>query len=316
MDTITPINTVEADMSAIDFEVTRQPVYGQRRGAFPYTFQEPKFEEIPDKFEWFRADTGTSLGIHSGAYHHDGYTRHATQVANAIQELGFQDKLDATDAPMNFEVFEDGRKMKLDVLFPRHVIEPAIGDITKMRLRDFDSYDGSWGRKVTLDGLRLWCLNGCTSPDFKLNFYAKHTKNIGNDETIQRMIDSIERGVEAFSSNEERFRRWVHTPVSIEEAEELFSKTIAFAPQAQKVNDEYFNHSVKTMERLDQLLSENFRQCGRNLWGTYNAATEWATHVGEVKGNAQIHNVERTRESKVASMLKSKHWKKIESIAA
>lgn len=320
----TPKPIDQVDMSQIDFDVIRQPVYSQRldRSATLDPYWKPAieahkrmYEEIPNLYEYRRADNDQTLGVHTGAYTHDGYQNHANQVVEALKEMAAQDTLDLSDAPLNFEVFEGGRKMRLDVKFPNHSIEiPQINDIMHLRLRDWDSYDGSWGRKLTLDAFRLWCLNGCTNSAFKLGFYAKHTKSISSDEKIANMINSMGLMVEAFNNDEEKFRRWIETPVSRGEAKELFSKTIAFAPKAVKVNNEYFNHSLRVMEDLQDRTDQNFAQVGHNLWGVYNTATAWATHIGDTTG--KVHNVERTRESKVASMLNSDHWKKIERIAA
>jgi hypothetical protein len=40
-------------------------------------------------------------------------------------------------------------------------------------------------------------------------------------------------------------------------------------------------------------------------WGTYNAATNWASHPNT---RGQVHNVERDRHNRVAKMLKSHQW--------
>lgn len=307
-----PIDLV--DLSPIDFEVERQPVYGARTKTDYLGDDETVFEPIKDKFEYFRADTGETLGVHTGSYTHNGYKAHMAHVLEAVREMSARDELDLSGAPVNFSVYEGGRKLKLDITFPNNIIEPKVGDITKLRLRDWDSYDGSWGRRVTIDGLRLWCLNGCTSPAFKLGFYAKHTKSISSDESIHRMLTSMQGMVQNFYEDEAKFKRWINTPVTSEEGEQLFSKTIAFQPKAVKEDGEWHHHSVNTMDDLREKLHHNFGQVGRNMYGVYNAATEWATHVGQTRG--QEHNVERTRESKVASMLNSKHWTSLERFSA
>ena len=303
----TSLDSVESlDLSAIDFEVERQPIYAKRDGHQGWV----EYKEIPDKFEFFRTDTGVSLGVHTSSYTHNGYKKHINGVLEAVTEMEKQGTLDTSNAVTNFSVYEEGRKLKLDITFPRHVIEPAIGDITKLRLRDWDSYDGSWGRRVVMDGLRLWCLNGCTSPAFKLGFYSKHTKSLSSDEKINKMIGSMGDMLTAFNDDEEKFKRWIKTPVEHDDAMQVFSKTIGWQKQAVKVNNEYFNHSVNVMDTLSSILSDNISQSGRNMYSAYNAATEWSTHVGQTKG--QTWNVERTRESKVATMLNSKAWNNLE----
>ena len=301
------------DLTPINFEVTRKPVYGarQKENKF-FGTSETVYEEIDNKFEFFRKDNGLSLGLHSGSYRHNGYQSHIASVLETVNEMSRLNLLDLDNKKTSFNVYEGGRKLKLDILFPRHNIEPAIGDITSLRLRDWDSYDGSWGRRVVMDGLRLWCLNGCTSPAFKLGFYAKHTKSLSSDEKINQMIGSMETMLTAFNEDEDKFKKWIATPITHEEGIQMFSKTLAWAPKAVKVNEEYFNHSMNTMELLGDCLIDNQRSMGRNLYAVYNTATQWASHVGETRG--QVHNVERSRETKVAAMLNSEPWGKLERV--
>ena len=308
-----PLDTI--NMSAIDFDVIRTPVFGQRIKKDEY-FESlsQEYAEIPNLYEYRRADNDVTLGVHTGSYAHNGYQKHMAGVLDAIKEMSYQDQIDVSDMKAGFEVYEGGKKLKLDITFPRHIIEPAIGDITKMRLRDWDSYDGSWGRRLTIDGFRLWCFNGCTSPSFKLGFYAKHTKAISSDESIARMINSMITMVSDFSADEEKFKRWIATSIEHDDAMQMFSKTIGWQKQAIKVDGEFHHHSLNIMQELNDHLKDNFREAGRNLYAVYNAATQWATHVGQTKG--QVHNVERTRESKVSSMLNSDHWNKLERFSA
>ena len=310
-----PITSIDnLDLSAIDFEVERQPIYGERTHENSEGRSFSHFSKIDGKYEYFRKDTGATLGVHTASYNHDGYKKHVSHVIEAVKEMGTLDQLDTSNAETKFSVYEDGRKLKLELLFPNNIIEPQIGDITKLRLRDWDSYDGSWGRRLWIDGMRLWCLNGCTSPAFKLGFYAKHTKSISGDESIHRMLTSMKSMVSNFYEDEAKFKRWISTNVTQEEAQELFSKTLAFAPKAVEEDGKWKHHSPNVMDDLRANIDSNFSQVGRNLYGVYNAATEWATHVQTKRG--QIHNIERTRESKVASMLNSPDWNRLERFAA
>ena len=321
MNYLAPTPTVNAidsiDMSAIDFEVIRSPVFGERLNhkdtVSGLYFGESAIQGvavIPNLYEFRRADNDHTLGVHTGSYAHNGYQKHMNGVVEALKEMSRQDKLDMSDVSADFNVYEGGRKVKLNVTFPNHIIEPAVGDITKMRLRDWDSYDGTRGRRLSIDGMRLVCLNGMTVPDFKLSFYAKHTKAISSDESVQRMIDSMTDMIVSFNEDEDKFKRWINTPMEIQDAMGLFSTTIGWQKKAVKIKDEYKYHSVSIMEELEGLLEHNFKQAGSNLYATYNAATQWATHVNKTKG--KVHNVERTRESKVASMLNTNKWKTLE----
>ena len=318
----------DIDLSPLDFNVLRQPVYKKREQKFDdfgddvHTYKKDIYAEIDNKFEYYREDTGQTLGVHSSTYKHDGYKPHITAVVDAINELKDND-LDCTDATYKINLPENGKKLQFEVMFPKHTIEPAVGDITQLRLRDLDPYDGTWGRRLTIDGMRLACLNGQLNPAFGFHFYSKHTKNISSDEKTSRLIKNMKNLIINFQENEKGFKEYLVTEVSEPTVYNIYANTLAKSTVYYDnlgigwesiVTDAYKPFSspdgfgpTRTIDVLMDLYDYNRREMGSNLYAVYNAATEWATHVVNSKG--KIHNVQRTREAKVNQMLKSRHWK-------
>ena len=91
-----------------------------------------------------------------------------------------------SDYTVDVEVLEDGRKLRGQILFNDLVVEPAVGDYTKFKIDFFNSYDASWAFSQQASGLRLWCLNGCTTPDTAARSRYKHTASINVEGQCQQ----------------------------------------------------------------------------------------------------------------------------------
>jgi len=297
------INTYE-----INFPVEKLPVYGYRP-LLENTNREP-FVELRDRWEIFRTDTQQSLGVVGSKYELDPYINHVTAVTQAVTEMIDTDQLDGYNASAGFKVYEGGRKMNLTIDFPNHTIKPQIDDIVKFQFKDSDSYNQTWARRLNYQGFRLWCLNGCTTSAFNLGFYSKHTKSISSDESTVRMIRNMRAAIVAFKSDEQDFKKWATTHVERNDVLGVFKKTLASYENA-KTGDTKV--SANKMRDLKTTLQTNTNELGWTVWAAYNAATEWASHLNrgarEVKGS--YHNVERTRQTDVAKMLRSNPWKEL-----
>lgn len=236
-----------------------------------------------------RTDTHEVLGIHGGRYVHRPYLENAGRMIEVLKESD----LDTTEVKPKIQVYEDGRKLKVELLFPKHLIEPAVGDISQLRLRMYDSYDGTFSIQYELDGFRLWCSNGCAKIQKWLRSVEKHTKQISEYEQIDRSILKMNQAMIAFHEREQEFRKWIATPAYRNDVEHLFSKTLALGNE-NKVSDRQMESLLNTYDEEDT-----------NIWGVYNAATYWSSNP-ETRGKR--YNVIRTRENKVSKMLTDKLW--------
>ena len=111
--------------------------------------------------------------------------------------------------------------------------------------------------------------------------------------------------------------RWYNTPVSREQAVNLFSNTLA---KRQDNVTRKNKHNLVMMATLMKTFDEenrhligrgNYEKYGQReegtLWTAYQAATAWSTHVPKV-------NTRVLRVDKVRKMMDSDHWKELENV--
>jgi len=240
-----------------------------------------------------RTDTNQVLGVHGSRYKavsHD-------DVVNSILDGVSQADL-SSDYTVDVEVLEDGRKLRGQILFNNLTVEPAVGDYTKFKVDFFNSYDASWSFSQAASGLRLWCLNGCTTPDAVAKSRYKHTASINVEGSANKMIN----GLQHFMSRKEVWQSWMATPLADAQVENFFKKTVAKAftrqQQISKTNE-------KQLENLLGIWADESSNLGRNKWALYNTLTYWATHTGELR---TPHVARYNREAAIASAMRNKLW--------
>ena len=240
-----------------------------------------------------RTDTNKVLGVHGSRYKavsHD-------DVVNSILDGVSQADL-SSDYTVDVEVLEDGRKLRGQILFNDLVVEPEVGDHIKFRLNFFNSYDASWPFSQVADAFRLFCKNGCTTPDAVAKTRYKHTASINVEGSANKMIN----GLQHFMSRKEVWQSWMRTPVTDAQIENFFKKTVAKAFTRQvtvsKTNE-------KQLENLLSIWSNEAAALGRNKWAAYNTLTYWATHTGELRSP---HTARYNREAAIASAMRNKEW--------
>ena len=245
-----------------------------------------------------RQDNGKVLGIHKGRYSIINYEDAIDNLMIAID----QSKIDTSNCEAKCQVFEEGRKLRLNLKFKNHIIEPQLGDKTMITVNLESSHDGTRATETNVMDLRLICLNGQTAPDFKLKSRQIHTE--GNKQSpIEQMIQRINSGLSLFYSNEDKYKSWISKLMLSHEVQYMFEETLAQRPTRIKKH----NVSEPILNQLMRNWDSELRQGNNNLFGAYNAATAWATHP-DTKG--QVYNVDRVRHNEVAKMQRSKHWLK------
>jgi hypothetical protein len=105
-----------------------------------------------------------------------------------------------------------------------------------------------------------------------------------------------------FFRSEDQYRRWISREITWDQAETLFRRTIAHIDDKKRPPEERYSRPKLA------LLMNKFDLEPRTLWGAYNGATNWASHV-QTRG--AVHNVERDRHNQVAKMLKSDLWARL-----
>lgn len=245
--------------NSYDFPVEEQPVYTQEG------------ELIPDHKCIVRTDTGKTLGLHGSRYRmipHD-------DVVNSILD-GVKASNLTSDYEVNVDVIEGGRKLRGEIIFPDLVQQPAVGDYVQFRVSFFNSYDGSWSFSQQANGLRLWCLNGCTTPDAIAKSRFKHTASVNVDGSAAKIIG----GAEHFMGRSKQWQSWMQTRLNNDQVEQFFRSTICKVVTKQQ---QVTKTNEKQLENLISCWDREKVDLGWNKWALYNCLTHWATHTNDLK---------------------------------
>ena len=227
---------------------------------------------------------------------HQNLIKNQQTSVKLIEDSG----IDLRDCKITDTIFDDGARARRQIELPRYIVEPQVGDITRFMLDIYDSQNNTWAFQITFTAMRLWCLNGCTSPSFQIRVYNKHGHSTTN------MVDgvaAIAHAVEQFGEREDEFRRLISRQTRPSDAEEVYKKTIAFAHKDKPWAPQF---SGPKLEDLIDAYNTEASYSGNNAYSIYNGATRWATHF-ETRGNRA--NAIVNRQSAVAGMLKSQVWK-------
>jgi len=194
-----------------------------------------------------------------------------------------------------------GKMCFREYVFPN--IKCDIGGPVKspiaFRLIVQNGYGGS-ALRIHAGAIEFFCTNGMVSGEFQSS-YNKHTSGleiVGIDRTIEKALLT-------FVSEQQKWKRWVETPVKHSAAMELF-KQLA--------------NSDKLSENLSQQYMREQETRGANLWSVYSALTYYASHD---EGDFKLRSTTETQDSKAATMLlrelnvakwvSSKEWMQLEA---
>ena len=249
--------------------------------------------EIPKLRNLIRSDTGESLGTHKSKYKMITHSDAVNSIMDSIQESKI-----STDYELKSHTADNGAKMRLEVLFNDIKLkDPEVNSYIQYRVQAYNSYDGSWAFQQSAEGIRLWCLNGCTTPDTVSKTWAKHTKHVSVDSSAQKITD----GVEMFLNNKGVWEAYRSTPVTNEQVEHLFKKTVCNVQH--RASHDKFND--RQLQNLMGTWDNERSQLGNNQWALYNCLTSWATHTEDAKSP---ENAKRQRESAIIKAMKHKAW--------
>ena len=240
-----------------------------------------------------RTDTNSILGVHTDKYKIIKHDDVVNSVMDSIQSANL-----SHDYTVDVQVLDDGRKLKGEILFNDITIEPQKDDYIKFRVPFYNSYDGSWSFSVTCDGIRLWCLNGCTTPDTITKSVSKHTASAN----VTSSTAKVQRGFEMFLQSEDKYRNYTNIDISSTLASNVFRK-LTKLPSVDSADKNKFNE--KQMSNLRYQWRNEKAELGSNAWALYNTLTHWATHTSEYK---QPATTTRNRENQLAKLFKNDEW--------
>ena len=225
-----------------------------------------KLVKCPDKQMIVRADTMEYLGCHSISYRP---VTHA-QVLDPIIDLADSLK---TPYVTQINMLDNGAMMDTRIVFKEICFDdPSMQSYVAFQISVRNSYNGVWSVMIQADGLRMFCLNKCTTPDAVANFRLKHNGH------FKYNFEHLKQTVDLFRSNEDRYRDWYNTPVSTQDADDMFSK-LTWTPKP-TIDGKYRNETQYA--KLQQHWREYQNTIGKNKWGLYNAVTHWISHPENV----------------------------------
>ena len=275
------------------FPVEELPLVAMKNDTKKYFIDKDRYKAI------VRTDTNEVLGVHSGKYN---MVKHNDIVENIMEGVALADI--SKDYDRSIRVYENGSKLKGSFVFNDLVQkDPEVNDIIRFKVDYMNSYDGMWSIMINAYGERLWCLNGCTSPEAVTREKNKHTAGFN----VQASADQIKLALEVFFNDRERWDAWRATKVNNDQVQKVFEKTLAKPTTPTLTNKVNWKQLTRLMDNYRQEVNV----LGNSKWAAYNAATDWASHPENVPNP---HRVIVRRQDAVQKMLNNKLWETIDAI--
>jgi hypothetical protein len=275
------------------FPVEELPLVAMKNDTKKYFIDKDRYKAI------VRTDTNEVLGVHSGKYN---MVKHNDIVENIMEGVALADI--SKDYDHSIRVYENGSKLKGSFVFNDLVQkDPEVNDIIRFKVDYMNSYDGMWSIMINAYGERLWCLNGCTSPESVTREKNKHTAGFN----VQASADQIKMALEVFFNDRERWDAWRATKVNNDQVQKVFEKTLAKPTTPTLTNKVNWKQLTRLMDNYRQEVNV----LGNSKWAAYNAATDWASHPENVPNP---HRVIVRRQDAVQKMLNNKLWETIDAI--
>ena len=231
-----------------------------------------------------RTDTKQYLGNHSSAYRPVTHSQIVDPVRNILHDI-------SDEYVPQIKTYDNGAMMVAKFTCRDiRIKDPSKDDYIAFQVTLRNSYNGMWSIMITANGIRLFCLNGCTTADRVANFRLKH------NGVFKYNFDHLKHSVDFFHTNEERYMQWANTKVTEWEVEEMFNKLTYTARPT--IDGKYRN---ETQFCNLMYLWSNYRQdMGQTKWGLYNAVTHWISHPVQA---SNPHKTIVERESKLISYM-------------
>lgn len=258
------------------------------------------FTESGSKIDSHRAlmndRTDQILAVHGNGYHVISHDDVVNSTYDAVK------KADITN-DYNFKItdYDNGRKLKIDIIFPDLIVEPVVGDHIRFQTQVFNSYDASWSLSQQAKAFRLWCMNGCTTPNTISHQRTKHTKN--GSLGLDLSADLMRQGVRQFFNDKNMWTEYTKQPMTWNTVEDFFKKNLVRTSRRYRQHDEF---NKRQLENLLSIHHDQVNHLGHNAWAAYNTMTQWATHTGDC---AVPENAQRQRSDAVAKAMRSDTWR-------
>jgi len=259
-----------------------------------------------------RTDSGEPIAIVSDSYEPVQYLDIVENLEEAISMSG----IDLDGAEFQTNVIGHGEQLELTAKFNSEAATiDGKNDTVTPQFKFRTSHNRTWANNGMMGYFRSACYNTLVDGNKLAYVYGRHSKNF----SVPSFASKI-RAASDYISNDgiNKMHRWYQTPVSRDQAINLFSRTLAKrldnVTKAQVPNKVMLSNLMKTFDEENRHLigQGNYEKYGERtegtLWTAYQAATSWSTHVP--KPNTRV-----IREDKVRKMMDSTHWKELEEAA-
>ena len=132
------------------------------------------------------------------------------------------------------------------------------------RIVAWHGIDGLTSNNYLAGSILSWCLNGMVLGDWA-SVRRKNTMNF----TMDKFVDDIETIGDNFHREMEMCRRMARSPLSADAAEAVIRDLIP---------------AERTQEKMILLAQDNMDAWGENVWGLYNAFTNFSTYADDRNG--------------------------------
>ena len=240
--------------------------------------------DCPDRIMIIRTDTNEYLGNHSTSYRPVTHS----QIVNPIKDI-------LADVSKEYvpqiNTYDNGSMMlaKFTCLDIR-IKDPSKDDYIAFQVTLRNSYNGVWSIMITAAGLRIFCMNGCTTADKVANFRLKH------NGVFKYNFDHLKHSIDFFHTNEQRYMEWANTKVTDWDVENMFN---ALTYTARPTIDGKYRNETQFYNLMQQWRNYS-ADMGATKWALYNAVTHWVTHPTEA---SNPHKTAVERESKLISYM-------------
>jgi len=258
-----------------------------------------------------RVDTKQPIAIVSDSYEPVQYLDIVENLEEAISMSG----INLDEAEFQTNVIGNGEQLELTAKFNAEAATiDGRNDTVTPQFKFRTSHNRTWANNGMMGFFRAACYNTLVDGNKLAYVYGRHSKNF----SVPSFASKI-RAASDYISNAgiNKMHRWYQTPVSRDQAINLFSRTLAKrldnVTKAQVPNKVMLSNLMKTFDEENRHLigRGNYEKYGERtegtLWTAYQAATAWSTHVP--KENTRV-----IREDKVRKMMDSTHWKELENV--
>jgi hypothetical protein len=209
-----------------------------------------------------RIDTKEVLGVVSENYQILQNRDLFAQADEVFTKMGLMEQ----GAKAKHIVTRGGSQARAIYTFDKIGVKVRERDDLVLTLTVANSFDGTLGASFNIGFLRVVCTNGLMAPAGKgTNINKKHTLAVAESFTENK----VKHAIEAFHKGAELFKPMINYRLGQQDGRNILGNLAA-----RKVI------STKTAKQINEVWeSPSYKQdYDRNIWGLYNASTEYLTH--------------------------------------